>query len=524
MDKTQCINVEFPDDLNSYTMKLTSDPIPLLLSISKQATASQLQSQIEHILRISREHRIQTNASNPGSIERYIEPYSTIYVDSQYYTNSVFFMEGLPETPISETPISETSPSETVQEGSETAEEARETAPANSLEFPRFYCMPLSSLSQQTLKPSLLPELSAQPGTLIFHLFATLDAKTDYRCVYVATRVRGLPTASSFLFEGCKDPGSALSSLAQAVRAAPAPIAYTDEQAAEETKNRGKKSAVAEKPKQLQLTDCLELKKPSTVILTGSGWARACALSGRTCQYCRKCSTVVTTPYLCRLPDLLLIQLKRFKYSGCERRGLGVGAVSRKQAFGKEKICTYVEYPVHDFDVTEYLLPSARADLTNPDQSKYELQCVVNHTGGADFGHYYAYCRDGYNDLDNWFEYNDASVSAVREEEVVTKNAYLLLYRRKDLGNAIYTRISEMTILGGKKEDVSLDSVKEKMMKVESEKKLERERKDAVEKEKKEGVEEVKEEKKGKRHMSKEERKLLREAMKAERKAERKRK
>ena len=98
-----------------------------------------------------------------------------------------------------------------------------------------------------------------------------MDAKTDYRCVYVATRVRGLPTASSFLFEGCKDPGSALSSLAQAVRAAPAPIAYTDEQATEETKNRGKKSAAAEKPKQLQLTDCLELKKPSTVILTGSG-------------------------------------------------------------------------------------------------------------------------------------------------------------------------------------------------------------------------------------------------------------
>ena len=113
-------------------------------------------------------------------------------------------------------------------------------------------------------------------------------------------------------------------------------------------------------------------------------------LSGRTCQYCRKCSTVVTTPYLCRLPDLLLIQLKRFKYSGCEGRGLGVGAVSRKQAFGKEKICTYVEYPVHDFDVTDYLLPSARADMTNPDQSKDELQCVVNHTGGADFGHYYA--------------------------------------------------------------------------------------------------------------------------------------
>ena len=201
-----------------------------------------------------------------------------------------------------------------------------------------------------------------------------------------------------------------------------------------------------------------------------------------------------------------------------------IDAVSRKQSFGKEKICTYVDYPVHDFDMSEYLLPSALAELTNPDQSKYELQCVVNHTGGADFGHYYAYCRDGYNDLDNWFEYNDASVSAVREEEVVTKNAYLLLYRRKDLGNAIYTRISEMTIMGGKKDDMSLEGVKERIMKVEREEKLERERKDAVEKEKKEGVEEVKEEKKGRKHLSKEERKLMKAAMKAEKKAEKKRK
>ena len=231
MEKTQCVNVELPDDLDSYTMKLLSDPVPLLLSIPKQAMASQLQSQIERILHISREHRILSNVSDPGSIARYIEPYSTIYIDSQFYTNSVFFVDEVTET---------------VEETDAPAEETNETVPANSLQFPRFYCIPLSFLSQQTLKPSTFSELSTAPSTLTYHLFSTVDGKTDYRCVYV------------------------LSSLAAAVRAAPVPISYTDEQAAEETKNRGKRSGMAEKPKQMQLTDCLELKKPSTVILTGS--------------------------------------------------------------------------------------------------------------------------------------------------------------------------------------------------------------------------------------------------------------
>lgn len=255
MEKTQCVNVELPDDLDSYTMKLLSDPVPLLLSIPKQAMASQLQSQIERILHISREHRILSNVSDPGSIARYIEPYSTIYIDSQFYTNSVFFVDEVTET---------------VEETDAPAEETNETVPANSLQFPRFYCIPLSFLSQQTLKPSTFSELSTAPSTLTYHLFSTVDGKTDYRCVYVATRVKGLPVTTSFCFEGCQEPGPVLSSLAAAVRAAPVPISYTDEQAAEETKNRGKRSGMAEKPKQMQLTDCLELKKPSTVILTGS--------------------------------------------------------------------------------------------------------------------------------------------------------------------------------------------------------------------------------------------------------------
>ena len=293
LEKTQLINADAPDSLDSYSVKLTTDPIPLLLSISKQATVSQLENQIRRILTLSREHRIRSNLSDKNSILRYSDLYSTIYVDMVNYMNSVFFeghvapkenesvapeegsvskegkavkeeqenLEGnAPET------VSETN--ETVSETNETASQPTEHPP---LQFPRFYCLSFSLLSQQTLKPNSLLELtSAPPTTTLFEAFSSTDNKTDYRCVYLATRVRGVTIASSFSFSRCQDANAVLNSFAAAVRCDPAPIAYTEDQAVEDAKSRGRKPAL-EKPKQLQLTDCLELKKASTVMLTGSG-------------------------------------------------------------------------------------------------------------------------------------------------------------------------------------------------------------------------------------------------------------
>lgn len=138
--------------------------------------------------------------------------------------------------------------------------------------------------------------------------------------------------------------------------------------------------------------------------------------------------------------------------------------------------------------MTEFLLPSMRSQLECPAQAHYRLIGVVNHSGTADFGHYYAYCKDEYNAQNNWFEYNDSSVSAVREGEVVNKNAYVLLYRRSDLGSEIYSTISSMKIAGGKK-TVTMEDVKESFLKIEREKKLERERNDGVDCDRKQGME-----------------------------------
>ena len=304
LEKTQLINADAPDSLDSYSVKLTTDPIPLLLSISKQATVSQLENQIRRILTLSREHRIRSNLSDKNSILRYSDLYSTIYVDMVNYVNSVFFEgHGVPkenESGSSEegsvskegktvkedlegnTPETVSETNETVSETNETPSTTNETAsqpPEHPpLQFPRFYCLSLSLLSQQTIRPSTLLELTSAPSTTtLLEAFSSTDNKTDYRCVYLATRVRGATIASSFSFSRCQDANAVLNSFAAAVRCDPAPIAYTEDQAVEDAKSRGRKPAL-EKPKQLQLTDCLELKKPSTVMLTGSGCVvRECA-------------------------------------------------------------------------------------------------------------------------------------------------------------------------------------------------------------------------------------------------------
>lgn len=169
--------------------------------------------------------------------------------------------------------------------------------------------------------------------------------------------------------------------------------------------------------------------------------------------------------------------MKRFKYS-----------VNGRSRLGKQKINTYVDYPLDDLDMTEFLLPSMRSQLPSPAQAHYRLIGVVNHSGTADFGHYYAYCKDEYNAQNNWFEYNDSSVSAVREGEVVNKNAYVLLYRRADLGSEIYSTISSMKIAAGKK-TVTMEDIRENFLKVENEKKLGRERNDGVDCDQKQGME-----------------------------------
>ena len=61
--------------------------------------------------------------------------------------------------------------------------------------------------------------------------------------------------------------------------------------------------------------------------------------------------------------------------------------------------------------------------------TKYDLYGVVNHFGSLNGGHYTANCR---NPDGQWYNFNDSSVSAIGNKNVVSSSAYLLFYRRKE--------------------------------------------------------------------------------------------
>ncbi|MCL7028140.1 hypothetical protein MKW94_026715 [Papaver nudicaule] len=109
---------------------------------------------------------------------------------------------------------------------------------------------------------------------------------------------------------------------------------------------------------------------------------------------------------LWRLPEILIIHLKRFSYS----------------RFMKNKLETFVDFPIHDLDLSSYI-----AWKDGQSSYRYVLYAVSNHYGSMGGGHYTAYAYHGGN---QWFDFDDSHVSAVSEDKIKTSAAYVLFYRR----------------------------------------------------------------------------------------------
>eukprot|EP00271_Cylindrocystis_brebissonii_P006579 TRINITY_DN19356_c0_g1_i1.p1 TRINITY_DN19356_c0_g1~~TRINITY_DN19356_c0_g1_i1.p1 ORF type:complete len:1040 (+),score=135.10 TRINITY_DN19356_c0_g1_i1:151-3270(+) len=126
--------------------------------------------------------------------------------------------------------------------------------------------------------------------------------------------------------------------------------------------------------------------------------------------YCPSCKTHRQASKkldLWRLPEVLVVHLKRFSYS----------------RYLKNKLDTQVNFPVHDLlDLTNY----SRAEDGEP--ALYELYAVSNHYGGMGGGHYTAYCKLESN---SWHNFDDSHVSTASEDDILTSAAYVLFYRRR---------------------------------------------------------------------------------------------
>ncbi|MQM04952.1 hypothetical protein Taro_037752 [Colocasia esculenta] len=110
---------------------------------------------------------------------------------------------------------------------------------------------------------------------------------------------------------------------------------------------------------------------------------------------------------LWRLPDVLVVHLKRFSYS----------------RFTKNKLETLVDFPIHDFDLSSYVTCE-----NGQHPSLYTLYAVSNHYGSMGGGHYTAFVHhagDG-----RWYDFDDRHVLPISEESVKTSAAYVLFYKK----------------------------------------------------------------------------------------------
>ncbi|VEU40165.1 unnamed protein product [Pseudo-nitzschia multistriata] len=142
--------------------------------------------------------------------------------------------------------------------------------------------------------------------------------------------------------------------------------------------------------------------------------------------YCSRCKDHVQalkTMKLWRLPNILVVHLKRFEF---------------KHALRRDKLTTYVDFPLAGLDMNAHC---ARSNTTTDKNdfansyvpADYDLFAVVNHYGRLGFGHYTSFAMqwDETGISKEWNAFDDSSVHPVEPSEVQSSAAYILFYRRR---------------------------------------------------------------------------------------------
>ncbi|KAM4722759.1 ubiquitin carboxyl-terminal hydrolase 19 [Rhinophrynus dorsalis] len=157
------------------------------------------------------------------------------------------------------------------------------------------------------------------------------------------------------------------------------------------------------------LEQCLNLFTKPEVLAPEEAW------------YCPKCNQhreASKQLMLWRLPNILIIQLKRFSF---------------RTFIWRDKINDMVDFPVRNLDLSTFCI-GQKEDHQRP---IYDLYAVINHYGGMIGGHYTAYARlpnekNSQRSDVGWRLFDDSTVTTVDESQVVTRYAYVLFYRRRN--------------------------------------------------------------------------------------------
>ncbi|KAF9546355.1 CSN-associated deubiquitinating enzyme Ubp12 [Mortierella hygrophila] len=128
------------------------------------------------------------------------------------------------------------------------------------------------------------------------------------------------------------------------------------------------------------------------------------------CPNCKEHQQATKKLDIWRLPDILVVHLKRFSHTRTWR----------------DKIDAVVDFPIHGLDLSGKILKEE-----DRDENVYDLFGVSNHMGGLGGGHYTAYAKN--ERTGNWYNFDDSHVSPVGNvESIKSSSAYLLFYRRRN--------------------------------------------------------------------------------------------
>ena len=126
------------------------------------------------------------------------------------------------------------------------------------------------------------------------------------------------------------------------------------------------------------------------------------------CEKCHNKQKAKTKIQIYNPPPILIIHLKRFN--------------------NVTKIETKINFPINDFNINKYV-------LNNENNNVYNLYGVIYHSGTKDNGHYYVNAYNLYKK--KWYNFDDKKVKEILDlnNEIITKNAYVLFYIKKEWEN-----------------------------------------------------------------------------------------
>ncbi|GMR47534.1 hypothetical protein PMAYCL1PPCAC_17729 [Pristionchus mayeri] len=178
-------------------------------------------------------------------------------------------------------------------------------------------------------------------------------------------------------------------------------LSFEDTSILEDLRGSGlieREKSVPEPKQDVALIDCINL------------FTREEQLSEQDSWYCPNCKEHVRAMKkldIWKLPQILIVHLKRFQYS----------------RWSREKIDTAVAIPGKDFHLRDILANDSHEDTI------YDLIAISHHMGGLGGGHYTAGARNG----DTWYYFNDAHASkASPPYGSPSSSPYMLVYRRRD--------------------------------------------------------------------------------------------